>query len=408
MTLDIDSEQYTRMSGALLTKDFYRPFDGKELPLELSLRPPLYPVMLLLADQLAGASLEDGIVLTHLFLALAVLLLAPYALRSLLSPAITVCACGMALLTNKQMIYCHMSEFLSSLFLLGALFSLSLWCAAPSTKRVAWTCFFLSCAILTRLALLPWLTAAIVFPLAAPRGRRVSTVAGIAAGLIPLFLWASFNLYRLGAFSFGAHGGYMYFAAARTLGPIPHTAGDSAQVARLLERFNEQGHDVSSEGWQAESVQRWRGEYYDAYHWNFNLALKSLRSEVEQVSAFPFFVRAARTHSERYIAFLKGGLYTFLHGYAFLIIGCLFAQFVLLREAPQFRGLALANVMVCICSVLYIASVLLMFLWVSRYFTSVKPALVFSLFSAFAVICGHRFKRYATFLLNVRLKNHEQ
>lgn len=397
LTLHVDSEQYTQMSRALLTMDFYRAYDGAEVPLALSLRPPMYPLMLVLADHLVGVSLENGIVLVHLFLALVVLAVAPYALRNVLSPTIAICTCGVALFSTKQLIYCHMSEFLSALFVLGSLLSLIAWFTDPSGKRAVWTCFFVSCAILTRLALLPWLAVVVVFPLFAPRGKRLSIVAGVAMGFLPLLLWASFNLHRLGTFSFGAHGGYMYVAAARTLGKIPHAIDDSAELSDLIDRFNEEGRDVSEEGWKAERVQRWGDEYYHAYHWNFDLAWGPLRSIVVGVPTLPLFLRTARTHSERYIAFLRGGIYTFFHDYALLVVGALLAQFVLLRRAPQYHALAIANVTICIASVLYMVSVLSAFLWVPRYFASVQPALVFSMFSAFVVTLQKFVTRDATF-----------
>ncbi len=397
LTLHVDSEQYIQMSRALLTADFYRAFDGTEVPLALSLRPPMYPLMLVLADHLVGIPLEDGIVLMHLFLALVVLVVAPYALRNMLSPTITLCACGVALCSTKQLIYCHMSEFLSALFLLGTLVSLIAWFTEPSGRRTAWTCFFVSCAILTRLALLPCLAILVVLPFFAPRGKRSSIVVGVAIGLAPLFLWALFNLHRLGTFSFGAHGGYMYVAAARTLGKIPHANDDSAEVSALIDRFNEDGRDVSEEGWKAERVQRWGDEYYHAYHWNFDLAWGPLRSMVVEISTLPLFLRTVRAHSERYIAFLRGGAYTFFHEYALLVVGALLTNFVLLRRCPHYHGLVTANVTICIASVLYIVSVLSAFLWVPRYFASVQPALVFSMCSALAVILWKFVTRDATF-----------
>ena len=393
LPLITDSDQYTRMSRAFLTADFYRAFDGAEVPLTLSLRPPMYPLMLLLADHLPGVAFEDGIVFMHLLLALSVLVVAPYVLRNVLPPLLTALATGIALYSNKQMIYCHMSEFLSSLFLLGTLFSLILWFWEPSPKRAAATILFVSFSILTRLALLPWLGLIVVLVCFAPRGKRALTCGGVFLGLVPLLLWASFNLYRLGTFSFGAHGGYMYVASARTLGEIPHSENDSADVTSLINHLNGEGRGVSEFGWRPERVQEWEGEYYQAYHWNFGLAWGPLKLEVVKVSAFPLFIRAVRAHSDRYLCFLKGSLYTVAHRYALLIVACSLAQILLCRQFPRYQGFAAANVVACVCSLLYMGSIFGTFLWVHRYFTSIQPTLMFSVFSTVGLLISEGFCR---------------
>lgn len=393
LPLITDSDQYTRMSRALVRSEFYRAFDGAEVPLTLSLRPPMYPLMLLVADHLPGIGFEDGIVLVHLFLALAVLVVAPYVLRTVLPPIVTVFATGMALYSNKQMIYCHMSEFLSSLFLLTALFSLMLCLTEPSAKRIASTILSVSLSILTRLALLPWIGVLIVLAFFVPGPKRSCVLAAVIIGLLPLVLWASFNLYRLGTFSFGAHGGYLFVAAARTLGDIPHEPEDSEALTNLIDRLNNEGHGVSEEGWRSERVQQWEGEYYQATHWNFGLAWGPLRPEVGKISALGLFLRAVRAHRDTYLSFLKGSLYAFTHQYALLIVACLLTQIVIIRQIPRYKAVAVANMVSCGCGLLYMGSIFCTFLWVHRYFTSIQPTVVFSMFSGVGLIAAERFRQ---------------
>jgi len=393
ISLLTDSDQYKEMSDALLTAKFYKAYDGTELPLTLSLRPPMYPLMLLIAKSLSQHRLEHGIALTHLFLCFLTLTIAPFVLRSVLSPFITVCATGIALYSNKQLVYCHMSEFLASILILFAFFSLIRLCYSPSLRKSAALTCLVSLAILTRLALLPWLSLVAIAPWLASKAKRGSVMLGIFIGIAPLLLWAAFNLYRLDSFSLGAHGSYLYVAAARTLGEIPLYAEDTAHTSLLIKEFNHQGRGVSPQGWAPEKVQRWEGEYYWAHHWNFDLAIGSLRPLIPKTSPLQLLLRTIGAHPNNYVALLRGSLYTILSEYALIITVSILIQLIILFKLPRYKPLALASLAICTSSVLYMGSIFIAFLWVHRYFTSVQPVLIFSVFSGLGVLLYERFGR---------------
>jgi hypothetical protein len=394
LTLMADSSQYRAMSQSLLDGTFFQPVDISHVGhLATIMRPPLFPLLLATASLIPGVPLVNSVLVIHLFLALAMLLIIPYLLRSVVAPPITALACGLSLYSAKQVLWGEMSEWLATSCLLFVSVSYLRWLKERRNLDAFSASLFASLAILTRSALSPWL---IVLPVivaqAPPKGRRATAVA-LLLGLFPLVVWASIQFHRLGTFSLGAYEGLNLVATARSLGEIPARYGDAAETELVISRINERGVTTSDAGLQPPHVHEWDGEFYAAFHHNFDQVCAAIQSiatlEIahrEQPAAVTIALRGLATHKHRYASFLRGGVETFLREYALLLLTCLAIGMWLRLRGPNYRPLATASITISLVCLLYVASIFFSILWLHRYFVPIQvPLLFLSLLSLLAL-----------------------
>ena len=380
LTLLADSEQYKAMSDAIYSGSFLQPLDlSQRSQLASAMRPPLYPLLLGAAQRIPGMDSNEALVVLHLVLGFLILAVTPWLLRRVIAPPLTACAAGVGLLSAKQVAYGAMSEWLAMSLTFLCVISYISWRSRQRCSGSAITITLLSLAILTRSALLPLLTLAPLMLLQSEKEKRWNTAMGITLGLLPLFAWATVNLARLDSFTLGKYEGLNLLATARSLGTIPLSPQDPPDTQDILHYINTHGVTPSPQAFTPKDVHEWDGEYYAAFHKNFDTSCDALiangSSNTPRTAALA--ARSIAAHRDNYRAFLLAGWYTFSRLYAPILALCLLANFWLSRRIPSMRIWSSSVSTVCALSIIYLGSVFVTVLWLHRYIMPIQPVLVF-------------------------------
>ena len=389
LRLMADSEQYRAMASSILNGDLFHQVDTSTIShLAMVMRPPLFPLLLAVSG-LIPVEPSIALVSLHLFLAIPILILAPITLRKLYPPPLTALACGISLYSAKQVLWGDMSEWLAMSCIFSSTLALLVWSNTKRPLSAFLTSLFVTLAILTRSAFIPWLIipAAIVF--FTPRGSRRGALLVITLGLVPLGIWGALQLHRVQSFSLGAYEGLNLVATARTLGPLPVTAHDSNEKRLVIQRINDRGITSIDMEHSPSKVHEWDGEFYDAFHQNFDEVCASIQNAPPgtTIAAPLLAARGFWEHAGRYGIFLRGGIETFISNYAMLPLSCLAVATWLLIRSPRDHPLATATITICTVTGIYLASIFSSILWLYRYFIPVQPGLIFlELVSLFALL----------------------
>ena len=209
--------------------------------------------------------------------------------------------------------------------------------------------------------------------------KRWNTAWGIALGLLPLFAWATVNLARLDSFTLGKYEGLNLLATARSLGTIPLSPQDPPDTQNILHYINTHGVTPSPQAFTPKDVHEWDGEYYAAFHKNFDTSCDALiahgPSNTPRTAALA--ARSIAAHRDNYRAFLLGGWYTFSRLYGPILALCFLANVWLSRRTPSLRIWSSSVSTVCALSLIYLGSVFVTVLWLHRYIMPIQPVLVF-------------------------------
>jgi ABC-type multidrug transport system fused ATPase/permease subunit len=380
LTLLGDSEQYREASDLLLSGGLPGSSGSSSNATHIAsvLRPPLFPLLFALASHLPGISPDTGLVALHICFGALLLVTAPLLLQRTTSPLVSVIATGLGIYSVKQVAWGIMSEWLGmSMVTVTSLLYLA-WLSRPSPRLALTTSVCASLAVLTRAALLLWIALLPFMVLQAQRGGRRVTAAAVVTGLLPLFVWGSFNHHRTGTFSIVPYEGLNLLATARTLGPIPLESSDSEEQLSLIRVLNEHGVTVADSALEPDSVHRWEGEFYGAFHTNFNITTEAIRSLRDSSGLRPSLLaaRGLREHAERYRRFLRGGARSLVNEYLPLILACIVAAMWLARRAPGTSRWALGVGTVCVVSLGYLTVIFGTMLWLHRYFVPIQPILL--------------------------------
>lgn len=383
LTLLADSEQYRESGAALLSGEVLRAnSDHRNTQhIAVALRPPLFPLFLGITSRLPFLAPDTALITAHIVLGALLLMTAPLLLRRSVPPLLTTLATGFALYAVKQVAWGVMSEWLAMwLLLLAAVLYLS-WVSRASPRLALAVSVCVSLAILTRTALLPWLGLLLVMVPQAPRGARRVTATALGAGLLPLLLWGAINLYRTGTFSIFPYEGLNLVATARSLGTIPTGPNDSEIQRRVISEINERGVTAPDSAFTPSTVHQWNGEFYEAFHNNFNVTTDTVHALENPSLARPstLAARGLRAHEERYHLFLWGGARTLTIDYLPLILVCAMATAWLARKAPEARRWGLGVLTLCVLSLTYLAVIFGTMLWLHRYVIPVQPIILFCL-----------------------------
>jgi len=383
LTLLADSDQYRQMSEAIFSGEIFNtPSDAPERQhLASSLRPPLFPLLLGIASHLPGLAPEVALVVLHITLGAFVLTTALLGMRGVIHPLLTIVATGVALYSAKQVAWGVMSEWLATLWLFLACTAYLTWLSRPSSKLALSVSLCASLAILTRSALLPWLAIPLFMMLQAPQGRHRVTATALLTGLLPLFLWGAINFSRTGTLAIVPYEGLNLVATARSLGSIPSDSRDSEEQQRLITAINAQGVTVPDSALQPMEVHRWDGEFYRAFHTNFDQVTGVMQSLPNATTARPTSIaaRGLLTHPDRYRLFLRGGVHTLATQYLPLVALCLIAALWLWRRAPHYARWSLGVITIAAVALGYLFIIFTSMLWLHRYFIPVQAILLFCL-----------------------------
>lgn len=394
LTLMADSEQYEAMSREISSGTFLQPLDlSQRSHLASAMRPPLYPLLLVAAHHIPGLNANDALISLHILLGCSILATTPWVLRRVIPPPITACATGIALLSAKQVAYGAMSEWLTMSLLFLSFISYILWRERQTSAGASVTIGLVSLAILTRTAVVPWLALFPIMLVQSDTKKRWSTVRGVGLGLLPLFAWATVNLTRLDAFTLGKYEGLNLLATARSLGAIPLSPDDPQETRNVIEYINTHGITPSPNAFEREVVHQWDGEYYAAFHKNFDTSCDAVitKQSANLPGAAALAARSITAHRDNYRAFVRGGLYTFSRDYAPLIALCLIASLWLARRTPSMSVWSSSVTTVCALSLIYLGSVFGTILWLHRYIMPIQPVLVFcTIVSAARLITSFR------------------
>jgi hypothetical protein len=400
LTLFADSEQYRQMSEALFSGHLF-PTTGalsEDPHVATPLRPPLFPLLLGIASRIPGINPNTALITLHIILGAFVLTGTRRLLAENIHPLLSTTACGIALYSAKQAAWGILSEWLAMTSLFVACISYLAWGSRTSLRLALVVSLFLSLSTLTRAALIPWLMILPFMLLQAPRGKTRATATVLAMGIFPLVLWGSMNLLRSGSFSLSPYEGLNLVATARSLGPIPVDSHDPESTRRLIAILNEQGVTPSDGAFSAPEVHRWNGEFYEAFHTNFNVTSNAIRTLGENSTTRPseLATRALLAHSERYRRFLRGGVHTILTQYLPLIVACIVSSVWLTRRAQQYARWSLGVATVCVVSLTYLILIFGTMLWLHRYFIPVQPILLFCLTVSSVRLVGAMFGKKST------------
>lgn len=383
LTLFGDSDQYRQMGKELFSGIFLSASRAASptADMAVSLRPPLFPLLLGATSHVAGMDPDTALIVAHISIGAFVIGVVSLLLAGTTSAPVVVFAAGLALYSAKQVAWGVMSEWLAAsfLFLAGTLYLG--WTSRPSSRRAFAIALCLSLTLLTRVALLPWLALPLFMVLQVPREGRGVTALAIGAGLLPLLVWATINLQRTGTFSILPYERLNLLATARSLGPIPLASDDTEGERHLITVMNEQGTTASDAALAPAMVHTWNGEFYQAFHANFALITNTLRGlqNSESGSSRALAVRALRVHADRYRRFVRGGVHTLLTGYAPLILACIVVSGWLMRRDAHETRWALGVLTLCGVSLGYLAVLFGTMLWLHRYFIPIQPILLFCL-----------------------------
>lgn len=383
LTLIGDSDQYRQTAKEIFSGTFLSAsrVASPNSDMAVSLRPPLFPLLLGATSHAAGMDPDTALIVAHISIGAFLIGGASLLLAGTTNVPVVVFAAGLALYSAKQVAWGVMSEWLATafLFLAGTLYLG--WTSRPSSRRAFAISLCLSLTLLTRVALLPWLVLPLFMVLQAPRERRGVTAIAISAGLLPLLVWATINLQRTGTFSILPYERLNLLATARSLGPIPLMPQDTEDQRHLITVMNEQGTTASDAALAPAMVHTWDGEFYQVFHANFTLITNTLRGLGNSVSrrSRGLAARALRVHTDRYGRFVRGGVHTLLTDYAPLILACIVASGWLMRRDAHESRWALGVLTVCGVSLGYLAVIFGTMLWLHRYFIPVQPILLFCL-----------------------------
>lgn len=383
LTLLADSDQYRQMSEQILAGHLLetgcQPPDAQHLA--VSLRPPLFPLLLGVASHIPGVDPVNALISLHIILAAFALLATLVLTGTAIKPLLTIAATGIALFSAKQVAWGVMSEWLAMVWLFLACTAYLSWISRPSWQLALAVSLCTSLAILTRTALLPWLAIPVFMVLQAPRGGHRGTATGLLAGLLPLFLWGAINCARTGAFALVRYEGLNLVATARSLGPIPFDSRDSEDQQHLITTINAQGSTAPDSAFKPTEVHRWDGEFYRAFHANFDQVTAAMQTLSDASVARPTSIaaRGLRAHADRYRLFLKGGVQTLIAHYLPLVGLCLVAALWLWRRAPHHARWSLGVITIAAVTLGYLCIIFTSMLWLHRYFIPVQPILLFCL-----------------------------
>lgn len=383
LTLIADSQQYREMSEAVFSGHIFDAArdHANAQHIASSLRPPLFPLLLGIASNIPGMTPDAALVSLHIILGAFVLGATLVVMRCALQPLLIIFATGIALYSAKQVAWGIMSEWLAMAWLFLTCVSYLAWIARPSPRLALAVSLCASLMILTRAALLPWLALMLFMLLQAPRGRHRVTATALVTGLLPLALWGATNLHRIGSFSIVPYEGLNLVATARSLGTIPTKANDTEDQQRFIATINAQGVTVPDSGLTQTEIHRWEGEFYKAFHTNFDTTTAAMRSRsnITTVRATEIGARGLRAHADRYQLFLRGGAYTLCVEYLPLIGACLVTAAWLARRDRRHARWSLGVATICVVSLGYLFVIFGTMLWLHRYFIPVQPILLFCL-----------------------------
>ncbi|MEN9845022.1 MAG: hypothetical protein RIS36_169, partial [Pseudomonadota bacterium] len=345
------------------------------------LRPPLFPLLLAVTSYPSGIDSDTSLIVAHIGIGALVIAATFLLMAGSTPPLLCVFAAGFSLYSAKQVGWGIMSEWLGMSLLFLAVTLYLGWTSRPSSRRALAVSICLSLAMFTRVAFLPWLALPFFIILQAPRGGRRVTATAVTAGLVPLLMWSAINLHRVGTFSILPHERLNLLATARSLGPIPCASSDTEEQRYLITLMNERGTTVSDAGLEPDKVHTWDGEFYGAFHANFNLATDALygRENPASVRSTALAARALSAYTDRYRRFLRGGIHTLLIECMPLVLSCMVVAGWIMRRDPIQARRALGVITVCVVSLGYLAAIFGTMLWLRRYFVPIQPILLFCL-----------------------------
>ncbi len=400
MTLVLDTEQYRETSKFLLSgKIFVSSQDTDPVPQIHSVRPPLYPGLLALANLLPSGSGIPSIVLVHLGIGFLILTIIPISLRAVLPMTFTSIALGIGMYAGKQLVWADMSEWLAMCCILSAIGSYLQFAYYQRPRYALYMMAFASCAILTRTALIHFLLLSVFSILLAHRGSRIKVSFFCLAGLTPLVIWTSIKLFGTGLPPGGAYEMSNLIASARTFSQIPLHSKDDPDLVRFITLLNERGVSSDLESLNPSDIHKWDGPFYDLFHKNFTVVDQLLKEfgSTAKLSPIDLFIRGVTSNWEGYCSFLRGGLHTFLDSCLPLIGLCVVINIWLYRRSVEARPFCFVAITLALISLVYLGAIFTVMLWLPRYMAPIQSPLLFCcLVSGYLLFRSYKSRRVAS------------
>lgn len=254
-------------------------FQQPQAPWYSVIRTPGYPALLALSQSLVGEN-PASIVLVHGSLALLTMVLIVLRFKKYVAPILLVLLTCFAFWLWREYYRTVLSEWTA---LCGLLLLL---CAVPqntfecSPKRVLVFGILLSLLVLTRPALIALLILAVLFiAFIVERQERRQVSVGLLLGLMPLFLWCTYNSYRIGTFNVAAFNGHNLFGVASLLGHAEFKREEWPDLYRFSTWVN--NYKLPRAGMEHEYVAGLPGNYFNSPY-NHNVYQVALEFEKER------------------------------------------------------------------------------------------------------------------------------
>ncbi len=237
LTKQPDSESYLMFSDEILSLEL---FDRQEASWATTIRAPAYPALMAIA-RLIGGDNSVAILSLHFLFAFAALSFFVLRFSPLISSQAAILLGFLSLFVWREYYYVILTEWISLCSLMVFLCILPLRLEELTGRRFLSIGLMTAFMILLRpafICLLPVVVGLILIMVPKENFRQAFTV--LLVGLLPVFMWAVFNLYRLNTFTIAAFSGHNLFGNASLVGYVTPDSNDSmpSRFTRFVEYVN--------------------------------------------------------------------------------------------------------------------------------------------------------------------------
>lgn len=230
-----DSEGYLLFAKEISSGDL---FFKQQAHWPSVIRTPAFPAMLALSQAFVGDN-PAAVILVHLILATLALVSFVLRFKKYLAPSLLVFLSLLSFWLWREYYSVVLSEWSAFCALLIFLSFVPQSYVECSPIRLFLLGILLSFLVLIRPAFLSCLlVVALIVILVVKRSERRRVCVGLLLGLLPLFLWCTFNSYRLGTFNVAAFTGHNIFGVATLIGSTDFRKEEWPDLSRFAEHVN--------------------------------------------------------------------------------------------------------------------------------------------------------------------------
>jgi hypothetical protein len=232
----VDSEGYIEYADAIIDGSLFTLRGPENISQDLSLRTPGYPLLLAIS-RVFSSKLEFALY-AHRLVSYAVIVVVFYLLRSFIFPPVI----GIALLSSFTYTIVFYPMIMTEWLTLNLLILFFALLFSFFHNSLVHTLFFVAlsasiiCLIRPALIVVPLIT--ILLILLTSKKRSVFSILYVASPFMLIFIWMTFNWYRLQVFSITPFLGYNMFGVTTMLGEAEVREADSEETKKFIDHVN--------------------------------------------------------------------------------------------------------------------------------------------------------------------------